>query len=79
MSRNLLHVKKLEQFKQYLTDHGFQHRPGRGLWQVLQVQINGGQWQCVFSRATMPEHLTVAYPLENVVKQFIRSTRKVER
>jgi len=76
MSRYLLHKTKLEEFKAYLTEHNFSHRPGKGDYEVLQVQINEGKWQCVFRRDVMPEHFTVAYPLENVVRQFINSTKR---
>lgn len=75
MSRNLFHRNHLEEFKVYLDAHTIPHRPGRGPYQVLQVQTRNGQWQCVFSRDHMPEHYTVAHPLERLVVQFIRDRK----
>ena len=75
MSRNLLHVSKLDAFKAWLTSNSIEHRPGRGGYEVLQVKTKKGAWQCVFRRHEMPEHYTVAYPLEPIVHRFIRDAR----
>ena len=75
MSRCLLHKNKLDDFRAWLMAEGIAHRSGRGDYQVLQVQLKNGQWQCVFDRLDAPEHYTVAAPLEGVVRQFIRAQR----
>lgn len=75
MSRNLLHKTKLEPFKQWLTEQGYQHRAGRGDYDVLQVLMSTGQWHCIFDRLNAPEHYTVALPLEPIVWRFIREAR----
>jgi hypothetical protein len=77
MSRNLLHKSKLDAFKSWLVLNGFEHRPGRGDYDVLQVKSPiTGDWQCVFDRHNAPEHYTVAEPLELVVRRFIREKGK---
>lgn len=73
MSRNLLHKKRLEEFKAWLLMEGITHRAGRGDYDVLQVQMKSGQWQCVFDRLNAPEHYTVAAPLEPLVRRFINA------
>lgn len=70
MSRNLLHKKHLDEFKSWLQGRGVPHRPGKGDWQVLQVEVQG-VWYAVYKRAFMPEHLTVAgNKLEKLVRKF---------
>lgn len=78
MSRNLLHKTKLDAFKAWLDSKGIEHRPGRGEYQMLQVKMKNGQWQCVFDRHSAPEHYTVAHPLEQHVHRFIRDSRTYE-
>lgn len=79
MSRNLLHVSKLDEFQAWLTKVGVEHRPGRGEYEVLQVKTKKGTWQCVFRRHEMTEHFTVAYPLEPIVRRFINDNRTALR
>ncbi|MBR8362130.1 hypothetical protein KDW55_02205 [Burkholderia sp. AU19243] len=76
MSRNLLHKTKLKPFKAWMDSYGIEHRPGRGDFQVLQIKTKNGQWQCVFDRIEAPEHYTVAWPLEPIVRRFIRATKE---
>jgi hypothetical protein len=76
MSRCLLHKTKLEPFKTWMTEAGIEHRPGRGDFQILQIKTKNGQWQCVFDRIEAPEHYTVAWPLEPIVRRFIRANKE---
>lgn len=69
-NRSLLHKSKMEDFKAWLTVNSINHRPGRGDWQILQVQTLDG-WQVIYERAHMPEHVTVPEPLTNIVLRFI--------
>ena len=75
MSRNLLHKTKLEPFKAWLSAQGIQHRPARGDYQVLQVQVSAPHWFCVFDGTAAPEHYTVDTRMEPLVRRFIRSTK----
>ena len=75
MSRNLLHKSRLELFKLWLDSQDIESRPGRGDFQVLQVQARPPQWFCVFDRIEAPEHYTVDRRLEPLVSRFIREKR----
>lgn len=74
MSRCLLHLSHLEDFKAWLDAQGVGHRPGRDFYQVLQVQVPGG-WACIYQRNHMPEHYTVESRLEGLVRRFIKGRR----
>lgn len=76
MSRNLLAKHKLEAFKAWLDLKEIVYRDPRGDYQVLQIQMSNGQWQCIFDRHSALEHYTVAAPLEGLVRKFIQETRK---
>ena len=71
-NRCTLHIKKLEDFKNYLNDHGIAYRAGKGAWQVLQVLTPKHGWQCVFERGDMPEHYTVQDKLMPIVRHFLK-------
>ncbi|MGL4249288.1 MAG: hypothetical protein ACRDCI_11905 [Plesiomonas shigelloides] len=74
MSRCLLHKNKLDMFKLYLSENGIDFRDGRGDYQVIQVRIDGC-WHAIYERANMPEHLTVVFGLERLVRKFIRQSK----
>lgn len=75
VARALLHKDKLEALKTWLDSIGHEHRPGNGAWQELQIKWGPG-WQVIYSRASMPEHLSVPEPLVPFIKKFIRETRE---
>lgn len=75
MSKSLLHITKLEEFKAWLDSEGLPHRPGKGEWQVLQVCKNGKHWSAVFTRADMPEHFTTDWHLDKLVAKFCRQRK----
>jgi len=72
MSRNQLHITKLEEFKSWLDTQNIQHRAGKDFYQVLQVKSPNG-FACIYQRNDMKEHYTVDYRLEKIVSQFCRS------
>lgn len=74
--RNLLHISKLDAFKEWLDDEGTAWRDGRGDYQVIQIYLPTGQWACVYSRHDMPEHYTTDRRLDSFVKQFIRDMKE---
>lgn len=74
MSRCLLHKDKLFAFKQWLDARGVLNRPGRGEYQLLQVE-DRGRWRAVYWRHDMKEHVTVEQPLEWLVRKFINETK----
>lgn len=74
MSRNLLHLNKLVDFKNFLNSYNIPFRKGKGEFQVMQVFIDGN-WQAVYNRLHAKEHLTVVKPLEGLVKMFIEENK----
>ena len=69
MSRSLLHVSKLDEFKAWLDAQGIDHRPGRGAYEVLQVRQRRG-WRTVCSRHHMTEHYSTDRRLDSLIRQF---------
>jgi hypothetical protein len=74
MSRCLLHITKLDAFKEWLDKRGIQHRPGKGFYQVIQVCKNGKHWNNVYTRHHMPEHFTTDRHLDSLVSAFCKET-----
>lgn len=72
--RKTLHKTKLGAFKEYLDYNMIPYRPGKGDYQVLQVQIEA-RWQVIHERLDMPEHFTIPEKLVPTVFAFIRSER----
>lgn len=72
MARNLLHKSKLEDFKLWLDANHIPHRPGKGVWEVLQVKLTPNLWGFVFCRLHMSEHYTTSQTLERTVLKFIK-------
>lgn len=70
-ARNLLHINRLEDFKAWLDSQGIEHRPGRGHYEVLQVQVVKPFWCVIYRRDHMPEHLTVPENLRRTITRFI--------
>lgn len=75
MSRNLLHKSKLESFIKWLDANGVAHRPPRGDYQVLQINIRFNDWFCIFDRDVAPEHYTNDHRLNVLIRRFIKETK----
>lgn len=75
MKRCLLHKSKLNEFRVWLDSLQIPHRPGKGAWQILQVQTKQHGWQVVFERLEMPEHVTVQENLMPLVRKFIAESK----
>lgn len=76
MSRCLLHISKLDEFKKFLDAEGLKHRPGKGFYQVLQVCKDGKHWNNVYQRNHMPEHYTTDRHLDSLVIKFARKAKE---
>ena len=75
MSRNLLHKTKLGEFINWCGTQGIPTRPGKGEYEMVQVNVRG-RWFKVYRRdATWGEHYTVERRLEATVHQFINSQK----
>ena len=71
-NRNTLHINKLEEFKEFLSLNNIAYRPGKGLWQALQIMTRKHGWQCIYTRMDMPEHYTIQDKLYPLVRRFLR-------
>ena len=69
--RALLHKDKVDDFALWCEEKGIATRPGKGEWEMLQVNFPAGQWNKVYARANMPEHTTVQETLVPLVRAFI--------
>lgn len=76
--RELLHKSRVAEFRQWCEKvKGLTTRDGRGPYEVFQILPKGSRnWQVIFSRNYMPEHVTVPEPLVPLVLNFIRSTSR---
>jgi len=77
MSKNLLHKNKIDLFIQWLKVDGWEIRNGVGHYQVFQF-IKKDRCYVVYRRDSMPEHVTVDYRADHLVRKFINDTRKLE-
>ncbi|MBC2594901.1 hypothetical protein H5P28_11595 [Ruficoccus amylovorans] len=75
MSRCLLHKSKLDAFKAWLDQEGIPNHPGKGDYQVLQVQVSDWGWRGIYDRLDAKVHYTVEGPMESLVRRFIKATR----
>jgi len=76
MSRNLLHINKLEAFKAWLDKKGIKHRKGLGDWQIMQVfHPDLNVWACIYERIEMPQHFTVDKRLDKLIARFIKESK----
>jgi hypothetical protein len=75
-SRALLHKSKIPDFCRWLTSRGIAHRaaPPSAQWQIMQVRVGNG-WQAIYSRAHMPEHVSVPNPLVKIVTEFVNEPK----
>lgn len=71
----LLHISKLDEFKNWLTNNDIPFRPGKGHYQVIQVMTKGDGWQVVFRKNEMPEHFSINHRLMPTVRKFIRESK----
>lgn len=76
-ARSLLHKSRVNEFLLWCREvKGLETREGRGDYEIAQILPKGStRWQVLFSRSTMPEHVTVPDPLIPLVLNFIRSTK----
>lgn len=75
MSRCLLHQTKLQAFVDWCASKGIASRPGKGPYQVVQVETRAHGWQVIFRTDANPEHFTINRTLMPLVKQFIGESK----
>lgn len=75
MSRYLLPKNKLEAFKTWLDANNIEHRPGRGFHEILQIRTKKKYWQAVTEQLDTVEHYRAAWPVQSIVRRFLRDER----
>ena len=73
-NRCTLHISKLAKFVDYLDSQNIMHRPGKGDYQILQVQTRIG-WQCIYKKLDAKEHYTVQDGLLPIIRNFIKISK----
>lgn len=63
-------LENLQRFEWWLQVNGYETRPPRGMWQVLQVKYQGNDWACLFSRKKGITQLTVDPRLVPLILRF---------
>jgi hypothetical protein len=76
--RSLFHRVHLDSFKAWLDREKIQHRPGKGEWQVLQVNHPRWKWM-VIHESSRAEHLTIDSRMGSMVARFLRDYKSKAR
>ena len=74
--RCTLHISRLEDFKKFLIDENIAFRPGKGTWEVLQIQTQGG-WYKIYRKNDMPEHYVAQDKVMPLIRKFVNQKHKV--
>jgi len=75
-ARNLLHRNKYADFIAWLHENGYQHRAGKGMWQLQQVFCDG-EWVPIYDRMR-GDHLSIPDKMHWLVRRFINATGGAE-
>lgn len=70
MERQKLPLQDLQRFEWWCQVNGYETRPPRGMWQVLQVNYEANDWACLFSRKKGVAVLTIDPRLSPLVIRF---------
>lgn len=74
-ARNLLHKTKLQEFKKFLDAEGIAYRPGKGDYQVLQVEHPEHGWVVIYEKLHSPEHFSIPWKMVGLVEKFIKGSK----
>lgn len=72
--RNLLHVSRLEAFKEWLINDGWRICSKRGIYEVLRAK-KGDRWVIVYRKTDAEEHYSVRDADCSIVRRFIREAK----
>ena len=74
-----LHKSHLEDFKTWLTETKLlAYRPGKGTYQVLQVETADWGWQVIFITTKLPDHFTVNEKLIPLITEYYKYRRQLK-
>ena len=72
--RCLLHKKKVEPLKVWLTSNGYELQPTKNICEVLRA-TKGKETVVIFTKSLSKEHLTVQQKDKRLIQQFIMETK----
>lgn len=80
MSRNTLHLTRLQDFKNWCDTKGIKWRDRDIGYEVLQVQPVGSTlWYGVYRRDRMPEHYSTDLRMDGMLRNFLKETKNGRR
>lgn len=78
-NRHTLHIRKLEDFKEWLVKDGWEIEETKGIYEVLRARKQGRQNPLiVYTKADAKEHLSVMDRDKGVVDAFLRDCNKAK-
>ena len=76
-NRSMLHISKLEDFKQWLVEDGWKIEATKGIWEVLRARKSGRRNPLIiFTKMDAKEHLSVMERDTGVIGAYLRDRRK---
>lgn len=72
MSRCLLAISKIHEFKEFCKSINVETRDGKGDYEVMQVRLKSGNWMPIFIKNDAKVHVTVPSALHGLVWNFIK-------
>lgn len=73
--RNLLHKSKLNDFKRWLINDGWEIEPTKGLYEVLRARKGNKRPLIIHARDNNKEHVTVQDRDAHIVRAYLRDRR----
>ncbi len=73
--RNLLHKSKLNDFKRWLINDGWEIEPTKGLYEVLRAREGNKRPLIIHARDNNKEHVTVQDRDAHIVRAYLRDRR----
>lgn len=73
-NRGLLHVDRLDDFKEWLIRHGYVFVPTKSIYEVIRA-VKGYETVIIYRRSTTNQHFTVPSAYVRLVRQFTKETK----
>jgi len=76
-NRALLHRNKLEDFKKWLVENGYNPTAGKSLWEVIRWKGRKGEaMPIIFDKSNAKEHYTCSYTAIWYVRKWLREIKR---
>ena len=78
-NRNTLHISKLDAFREWLINDGWEIEEPKGIWEFLRARKSGRKHPLiVYAKYDVKEHFSLLDRDVGVVRAFLRDCRKDE-